>query len=133
MSVPNSTWFRLSFLTFLDQSNGDLLYNEDCPCLLFLFRKLSVSVQHFLFAYGVPVSWCGVVSKTIGIIVRLAGRNGRLWCWGAKCALACEMEGWVGGSGGCHEGIGRGCGGARQDRAGIEAEWSLERAESLPS
>lgn len=25
-----------------------------------------------------PISWCGVVSKTIGIIVRLVGRNGRL-------------------------------------------------------
>lgn len=54
------------------------MYNEDSPRLLFLFRKLSVSVQHFLFVYGMPVSWCVVVSKTIGIIVRLAGRNGRL-------------------------------------------------------
>lgn len=61
----------------------------------------------FPFVFRVPVSCCRVVSKTIGITVRLAGRNGGPRYRGAKCALACEMEGWVVGNGGCHEGIGR--------------------------
>lgn len=32
----------------------------------------------------------------------------KVWSCGTKCALACEIGGRVVGSGGCHEGIGRG-------------------------
>lgn len=50
----------------------------------------------------------------------------KAWCWGAKCALACEMEGWVVGSGGCHEGIGRGwwwsTAGQGGNRGGVESQ-----------
>lgn len=62
----------------------------------------------------------GVVSKTIGIIVRLAGRNEKAWSWGAKCALACEMEGWVEGCGGRHEGRGWGGDAGKHGRTGRE-------------
>lgn len=71
---------------FLDQPNEERSFDTDSPRLLFLFRKLSVCGQCCCFFFfssfpvvlRVPVSCCSVVSKTIGITVRLAGRNGGL-------------------------------------------------------
>lgn len=59
---------------FLDYSNEDLSSTEDSSRLVFIW-KVGFKWAVFLVVYGVPVSWCRVVSKTIGIIVRLAGRN----------------------------------------------------------
>lgn len=42
----------------------------------------------------------------------------KAWSWGAKCALACEMEGWVAGSWGRHEGRGSGGDGSAHGRTG---------------
>lgn len=42
----------------------------------------------------------------------------KAWSWGAKCALACEMEGRVAGSWGRHEGRGLGGDGSANGRTG---------------
>lgn len=104
----HATAYCSSSLTshFLDHSKEDLSFAEDSSRLVFIW-KVEFKWAVFPVVYGVPVSWCRVVSKTIGIIVRLAGRKWRSWYWGAKCALACVMEGWVVGSRGCREGMGR--------------------------
>lgn len=60
---------------FLDHSNEELSFAEDSSRLVFIW-KVEFKWAVFPVVYGVPVSWRRVVSKTIGIIVRLAGRNG---------------------------------------------------------
>lgn len=87
----------------------------------------------FPVVFRVPVSCCSVVSKTIGITVRLAGRKGGLGIevpnvpWHVRWRagwweMVDAMKGW-GGDGS----------GTRKDRAGMEAECSLKRTEWLPS
>lgn len=113
---------------FLDHSNEDLSFAEDSSRLVFIW-KVEFKWAVFPVVYGVPVSWCGVVSKTIGIAVRLAGRNGGLGIGVPNVPWHVRWSAGWWEVGGAAKGKGGNGGGTRQDRAGIEAELSLKRAE----
>ena len=74
----------------------------------------------FSVVYGVPVSWCVVVSKTIGIIVRLVGRNGRLGPGVPNVLWHVRWRVVLVGSGGRHEGRELGGDGSEHGRTGRE-------------
>lgn len=98
---------------FLDQPKEERSFDTDSPRLLFLFSKLSVCGQCCCFFFFLS---CCVLCASFMLQCcfqnywhhsETGWQKWRAGYRGAKCALACEMEGWVVGNGGCHEGIGR--------------------------